>query len=109
ATAFLLVAPAPTHVYTLSLHDALPIFASNAPLHAPAEKLFQGAIADALTHTGQLAMLRRLAGCPIKGESYYRAEMTIGRIIALRSEEHTSELQSPYDLVCRLLPEKKKP
>jgi len=54
--------------------------ASSAPMQAPPEKLFQGAIADALTHTGQLAMLRRLAGCPIKGESYYRAEMIIGRI-----------------------------
>ena len=38
--------------------------ASGEQLHAPPEKLFQGAIADALTHVGQIGMLRRLAGCP---------------------------------------------
>jgi hypothetical protein len=54
--------------------------ASDAPLASPAEKLFQGPIADALTHTGQLAMLRRMAGCPIKGENYYRAEIAAGRV-----------------------------
>ena len=54
--------------------------ASDAPLQAPPEKLFQGPIADALTHVGQLAMLRRLAGCPIKGENYFAAEITIGRV-----------------------------
>jgi hypothetical protein len=54
--------------------------ASDQPLQAPAEKLFQGPIADALTHVGQLAMLRRLAGCPIKGENYFVAEMTVGRV-----------------------------
>jgi hypothetical protein len=54
--------------------------ASDAPMAAPAEKLFQGAIADALTHAGQLAMLRRLAGSPVKGENYYRAHITTGRV-----------------------------
>ena len=54
--------------------------ASGAPLAAPAEKLFQGPIADALTHTGQLAILRRMAGCPIRGENYYRAEIVAGRV-----------------------------
>ena len=54
--------------------------ASDQPLQAPAEKLFQGPIADALTHTGQLAMLRRMASCPIKGENYYVAEITMGRV-----------------------------
>lgn len=53
---------------------------SNQPLQAPPEKLFQGPIADALTHVGQLAMLRRLAGCPIKGENYFAAEITTGRV-----------------------------
>jgi hypothetical protein len=43
------------------------------------EKIFQGPIADALWHTGQLATLRRLAGAGIKGESYYRADIQIGR------------------------------
>lgn len=42
-------------------------------------RMFQGPIADALTHTGQLAMLRRLGGCPMKGENYARADITIGR------------------------------
>ena len=53
--------------------------ASDAPLHISAEKLFQGAIADALTHVGQLAMLRRLAGAPIRGENYCKAEIVAGR------------------------------
>jgi len=54
--------------------------ASEAPLAAAPEQLFQGPIADALTHTGQIAMLRRMAGCPIKGENYFRAEITLGRV-----------------------------
>ena len=54
--------------------------ASGAPLGAPPEKLFQGPVADALTHTGQLAILRRMAGCPMRGENYYRAEIVAGRV-----------------------------
>jgi hypothetical protein len=54
--------------------------ASDAPLGSEPERLFQGAIADALTHVGQLAMLRRLAGCPIKGENYYQADIVAGRV-----------------------------
>ena len=54
--------------------------ASEEPLHASAEKLFQGPIADALTHTGQLAMLRRLAGCPMRGENYFVATIEAGRL-----------------------------
>lgn len=54
--------------------------ASSAPLAATTEKLFQGPIADALTHTGQIAMLRRMAGCPMRGENYYRAEIVAGRV-----------------------------
>jgi hypothetical protein len=54
--------------------------ASTEPLRSAAEGLFQGPIADALTHIGQIAMLRRLAGCPIKGENYFKAEMTAGRV-----------------------------
>jgi len=52
--------------------------ASDAPFGGTPERLFQGPIADALTHVGQLAMLRRLADAPMRGENYYRAE--IGRI-----------------------------
>jgi len=54
--------------------------ASNAPLGNPVEKLFQGPLADALTHTGQLAMLRRLAGRHVRGENYFKAEIHIGRV-----------------------------
>ncbi|MBZ5664022.1 MAG: hypothetical protein LAO30_05410 [Acidobacteriia bacterium] len=54
--------------------------ASEKPLQAPVEKLFQGPIADALTHVGQIAMLRRMAGVPMKGENYFVAEVTVGRI-----------------------------
>jgi hypothetical protein len=54
--------------------------ASDVPLHAAPDKLFQGPIADALTHVGQLAMLRRLAGNPTKGENYFAAEITTGRV-----------------------------
>lgn len=54
--------------------------ASGERLHASAEGLFQGPVADALTHTGQLAMLRRAAGSPIRGENYFRAEIAAGKI-----------------------------
>jgi hypothetical protein len=42
--------------------------------------LFQGAIADALTHVGQIAMLRRLAGAPVRGENYFKADIVAGRV-----------------------------
>jgi hypothetical protein len=54
--------------------------ASENPLGAPAEKLFQGPIADALTHIGQIAMLRRMAGGPVKAENYFVADITTGRV-----------------------------
>jgi hypothetical protein len=54
--------------------------ASTEPLHAPPEKLFQGPVADALTHVGQIALLRRLAGTPIRGENYFVADITAGRV-----------------------------
>ena len=54
--------------------------ASDQPLHAAPEKLFQGAIADSLTHVGQIGMLRRLAGAPVRGENYSRAEIVAGRV-----------------------------
>ena len=54
--------------------------ASPEPLHCPAEGLFQGPIADSLTHIGQIAMLRRLAACPIKGENYFKAEIVAGHV-----------------------------
>lgn len=54
--------------------------ASAQPLQVPVEKLFQGPLADALTHVGQIAMLRRLAGGPIRGENYYAADVAAGRV-----------------------------
>lgn len=62
--------------------------ASEAPLNTPAEQLFQGAVADALTHVGQIAMLRRLAGAPIKGENYSRAEIAAGRVGSEQTATH---------------------
>jgi hypothetical protein len=52
--------------------------ASNAQLGFTAEQLFQGPIADALTHVGQLALLRRLAGMPVRGENYLKAGIAAG-------------------------------
>jgi hypothetical protein len=54
--------------------------ASKEPLHKPAERMFQGAIADSLNHTGQITMLRRLAGSHVRGENYSRADIQIGRV-----------------------------
>lgn len=54
--------------------------ASDAPLAESPEKLFQGPVADALTHTGQIAMLRRMAGCKMSGENYHVAEIVAGRV-----------------------------
>ena len=56
------------------------LLASGVSIHAPVEKLFQGPIADALTHVGQINILRRLASAPVKGESYYVAEIETGRV-----------------------------
>ncbi len=65
-------------------HKALAAFdkylASNGKLAASCERLFQGPVADALTHVGQIAMLRRIAGGPIKGENYSRAKIRAGRV-----------------------------
>ncbi len=54
--------------------------ASSEPLHASPEQLFQGPVADALNHIGQIAFLRRLAGAPIKGENYFQADIASGRV-----------------------------
>jgi hypothetical protein len=65
-------------------HSALGNFddylSSESDLAASCERLFQGPIADALTHVGQLTMLRRIAGEPIKGENYSRAKIAAGRV-----------------------------
>ena len=65
-------------------HAALKSFddylASDSELSAGCERLFQGPIADALTHVGQIAMLRRIAGEPMKGENYSRAKIAAGHV-----------------------------
>lgn len=58
---------------------------SSEPLACSAQQLFQGPIADALTHVGQLAMLRRMAGTPMRGENYFIAEITVGKVGAEQS------------------------
>jgi len=65
-------------------HAALQRFdaylASDAPLAVTPERLFQGAIADSLTHVGQIAILRRLAGARMKSENYSKADIVAGRV-----------------------------
>lgn len=65
-------------------HQTLEAFdgflASDAELLESAEKLFQGPIADALTHVGQLNLLRRMAGSPVRGENYFMADIETGRV-----------------------------
>jgi len=65
------------HATLQSLDDYL---ASSAPIRWEPGRLFQSGIADALTHTGQLAMLRRLSGFKMKGENYARADIVVGRV-----------------------------
>jgi len=61
--------------------------ASDLPVNAPLEKLMQGPILDAFTHTGQIALMRRLAGSPVKGENYFKANIIAGRVGPEQSSE----------------------
>ncbi len=76
--------PLPWDQEVARFHQALESFdnylASDAELNATCERLFQGPIADALTHVGQLTMLRRIANAAIKGENYSRAKIEAGRV-----------------------------
>lgn len=85
--------PLPWDQETARFFTALESFdsylASDEPLGAAEEKLFQGPIADALTHVGQIAMLRRIAGGPVKGENYYRAEIEEGKVGPDQSAQRT--------------------
>lgn len=56
------------------------VLAAGTPLGCSPGQLLQGPIADALTHIGQLAFLRRLADAPVRGENYFRADIAIGRL-----------------------------
>src|SRR5690606_42038235 len=93
-----------TAPYTPSLHDALPIFASDAAL------VKRRAAADAVVDRGAAGLQRAGLGRPaVVGErSQHRVNRrAAGADLVVRSEEHTSELQSRENLVCRLLLEKK--
>src|SRR5690242_21395965 len=89
---------ATTATYTLSLHDALPI--CNFPGRTGHNPRVLGAASVVLAATAMLAV-HHSAG----GQSWYSG---VGSGYLFRSEEHTSELQSHVNLVCRLLLEKKK-
>jgi hypothetical protein len=66
--------------------QALDDYLSSAePLGCSPQQLFQAPIADALTHVGQLAMLRGLAGIPIRGENYFVADIAAGKVGAEQS------------------------
>src|SRR5256885_15376306 len=90
---------ATTEIYTLSLHDALPIWLSMSQIGSFA--LLLALVLSAYSFVaGLVAVTRKGPGAERLGETARRA--------GIRSEEHTSELQSPCNLVCRLLLEKKK-
>jgi hypothetical protein len=71
-------------------HAALTKFdeylASDAELHVSAEGLFQGPVADALNHVGQINFMRRMAGGPVRGENYFKADIQVGRCGAEQAE-----------------------
>ena len=76
--------PLPWEEETKRFFDCLKRFddylASEKEVHKPFEKLFQGPVADALTHVGQINLLRRMFDAPVRGENYFRAEIEIGRV-----------------------------
>src|SRR5205085_10880231 len=90
---------APPDIYTLSLHDALPISESRHPRHQDAAHGRHGAAAPDAAEVRPAGDLPDLEG---------RRDRRAFRPQDGRSEEHTSELQSQSNLVCRLLLEKKK-
>lgn len=63
-----------------TLNDLDQYLASEEPLHCPAKKLLQAPIADALTHIGQIALLRRMAGTPMRAENYFVANIATGSV-----------------------------
>src|SRR5205807_5907809 len=94
--------PPPPGTYTLSLHDALPICGSG---RSPTPSMPCSARETAIRATATtLERELKSADSPLERGSHRNHFPAI----AFRSEEHTSELQSPCKLVCRLLLEKKK-
>src|SRR5207244_13336101 len=90
----------PPRLYTLSLHDALPI--SLRVISDPATRALPTLATSAIKANGDIDLRKILRGVA-RNPLSIRALYATGR----RSEEHTSELQSPDHLVCRLLLEKK--
>lgn len=76
--------PQPWSEEVARFHGALQeldaFLASNAVLGASIERVFQGPLADALTHVGQLTLLRRLAGSPVRAENYAKADIAAGQV-----------------------------
>src|SRR5204863_10175658 len=99
---FFFIASASTEISTLSLHDALPICTSSGGVAARGESANgDGVVASSTTGPGVFAAsTTETAVYGLSGGGAVRG-------LAARSEEHTSELQSRRDLVCRLLLEKK--
>ncbi len=77
-------APGPWADEVARFYAALAAFdaylASEAPVRAEIPRLLAGPVADALTHVGQLALLRRMAGAATVGENYYVADIVTGRV-----------------------------
>src|SRR5437763_7202695 len=88
----------PPMIYTLSLHDALPIYAGSSDIDEP-QAAFQAVLLQLVSRRAERVGLDNLGS---------GANILFVHLTHQRSEEHTSELQSPMYLVCRLLLEKKK-
>src|SRR5690606_41590056 len=97
--------PSTPATYTLSLHDALPIYFAGPHDRKP---IFHFDTRDVQSAHAQLEQLGADALGPITDGVFFTFKDPDGNLLMVRSEEHTSELQSRENLVCRLLLEKKK-
>src|SRR5690606_41696720 len=104
---FLFTAPAPPDIYPLSLHDALPISATADFLKALASETRQ-LVMQQFAGSRELTVGEIAERCGLKPSTASEHLSLLRRGGLVRSEEHTSELQSRENLVCRLLLEKKK-
>src|SRR5437867_9830459 len=96
----------PSQLYPLSLHDALPIWVY-ARKYGGQAKAGETLVGSTEVLESSFGKLKRLQG-DASAAGFTGLVLALGALTGPRSEEHTSELQSPYDLVCRLLLEKKK-
>src|SRR5207249_9959148 len=103
---FFFTPPARTSIFTLSLHDALPIFDSSSCI---CSEQWGSGLSLSSAYPVESSSSRRPTGTALSWvECSARSVSRVNLRLELRSEEHTSELQSRFDLVCRLLLEKKK-